>query len=62
MPTYNKQCRDCGEKFTEYKSYGDDHNKSRCPVCRSRNVKNIVSSTPVVYVGDGFTKKTTKDK
>ena len=56
MPKYNKQCRNCGKLFEEYKTFDEfDEHKTRCPKCNSKKVKNVIPSTPVVYKDEGFT-------
>jgi len=57
MPKYDYRCRTCGKEFSDSHSYEKHETKPRCPKCKSRNVKTIISSAPTVqYRGDGFTK------
>ena len=58
MPTYSHQCQECGEKFDDSRPYEKSNKKPRCPKCKSRKTKKLISSPFVVYVGDGFTKQT----
>lgn len=44
MPTYDYQCRDCGERFTLRESMEDHGSHSApCPRCKSRNTEQRMS-------------------
>lgn len=67
MPFYDLVCSDCKKEFEEFLKYDDVDNQLyvlrivQCPRCKSNKIKRIIkNSIPVIYKGDGFTKK--KDK
>lgn len=44
MPTYEYQCQDCGNEFSQMMSISDrDKKKVSCPECDSRKVDQLVS-------------------
>ncbi len=44
MPTYEFECRKCGEHFS-VREHISDHGKSKpaCPKCKSSNVERVLS-------------------
>ncbi len=52
--TYNYQCKTCNEKF-EVEREIDETSKPRCPKCKSRDTKKLISATPVIYTDSDFT-------
>ena len=59
MPTYSYKCLDCKEKFDEEMDK-DSKRTPPCPNCDSKNTKKIITSHPVIFNGDGFTKSAKK--
>ena len=56
MPKFDYRCKNCNFEFEVEKSYTDD-SITKCPKCRSKQVRKIIrSATTVIYIGDGFTK------
>lgn len=54
MPTYEFNCEKCGNAFTlilSMREYEKEKDRFRCPKCKSKKVKQVMSS---------FTAKTTK--
>lgn len=44
MPTYEYNCRDCGQQFEKITSIPEhDKNKPQCPNCKSKKVEQIIS-------------------
>ena len=62
MPTYNYTCKTCGHLFEVERSYDDDTETKRCPICKSRNVKKLLNVPVVIYRDDDFTQYKRKDE
>jgi putative FmdB family regulatory protein len=56
MPIYIYGCLECKDSFEEYKSY-TSKKKTKCPKCKSKNVKKKIGVYTIIYRGDGFTKQ-----
>lgn len=54
MPTYDMKCLSCGHEFTVSKSY-DDNSKDKCPKCKKKKVRKIISVPSISFRGEGFT-------
>jgi len=60
MPTYTYKClnKQCSKEYDQSFSYVEKE-KPRCPHCKSRKARKVITFVPLVtYIGDGFTKKT----
>jgi putative FmdB family regulatory protein len=46
MPTYEFECQQCGETFTQKQTFSehDQHKVAKCPNCGSKNVEQLISS------------------
>ncbi len=53
MPTYEYQCRDCGEKFDEFQRITDPP-LTKCPVCGGAIDRLISGGSGVLFKGSGF--------
>jgi len=43
MPIYEYECLDCGDKFEDFRSFGERDREIKCPSCGSKNTKRVVS-------------------
>jgi putative FmdB family regulatory protein len=45
MPTYEFECRQCGETFTRTETFAehDRRKTNKCPKCSSRKVEQLIS-------------------
>lgn len=63
MPTYDFRCDNCSAEFEKFLAFDDVNQnphraKTKCPKCQSARTHRIIKNpTPVVYKGEGFTKK-----
>jgi putative FmdB family regulatory protein len=53
MPTYEYQCRRCGQLTSEFKPMTAPR-RQRCPACRGKVELLISGGLGVVFKGDGF--------
>lgn len=54
MPTYEYECKDCGNVFEVFKSI-TDNSIPACPKCNSKNIiKLIGSGAGIIFKGSGF--------
>ena len=53
MPIYEYCCRQCGEKFEEFRRISEADQKARCPKCRSEETERMLSSFASVSTGSG---------
>jgi putative FmdB family regulatory protein len=45
MPTYEYECRGCGNRFTERMSVEEqDRRKLQCPTCDSQRVEAVIAA------------------
>ncbi|MBF0537455.1 MAG: zinc ribbon domain-containing protein [Nitrospirae bacterium] len=44
MPIYEYSCLGCGVNFTLFQKMGASQSDSACPVCKSTDVKRLISS------------------
>ncbi len=56
MPAYTHRCEDCGKRFEIIRDFSQANDKPRCPKCKSRNTKKIITPAVVIYGDDDFTK------
>ncbi len=54
MPIYEYQCKDCGHRFDELRSY--DEPDPSCPKCESLKTAKLVSRTSFSLKGGGWYK------
>ena len=53
MPTYEYECKDCGQTFEKFQSI-TARRLTRCPVCAGRVERMIGSGSAVIFRGSGF--------
>ena len=53
MPVYTYRCDNCGVQFERHQSY-DDASLTRCPECKKKSLKKVISPVGVVFKGSGF--------
>ncbi len=44
MPLYEFECKNCGERFEEFKNWESAENDVVCPKCGSREIKKLLFS------------------
>lgn len=54
MIKYDYRCLACATKFEVEKHY-NDKSEPKCPHCRSKMVKKIISVPNIAFVGEDFT-------
>lgn len=54
MPTYDYICKDCNNTFEQFHSM-NEKGSSKCPNCKSKNIKiQFSSGSGVIFKGSGF--------
>jgi putative FmdB family regulatory protein len=67
MPIFDLRCSICGREFEQTITYEKKITGKNlgvhCPKCNSTLVQTIIkTSNPVIYKGEGFTKRTAEGK
>ena len=53
MPTYEYECKQCGERFEQFQSITDEPVKT-CPKCGGSVQRLIGAGAAVIFKGPGF--------
>ncbi len=53
MPTYQYECRRCGNTFEEFKPITAP-SRSRCPKCRGKVQRLVTGGAGILFKGSGF--------
>jgi putative FmdB family regulatory protein len=54
MPIYSYHCRDCGEKFEQFRGIFDSDKEVACPKCGKKDPKRVIG--PVFGGGSSSTR------
>lgn len=62
MPMYKYRCEQCGYVYRLIITWNKDTRKKglKCPVCRSDKVKRLITGSPIIFKGSGWTEKGNK--
>lgn len=57
MPIYPYKCETCAHEFDKTRSMDDRDAPQECPKCNSTQIRRLIVSVAINFVGDGWTSK-----
>ena len=62
MTIYEYHCSNCNDDFEKEGVFGLEQKIPKCPKCNSsKQVRKIISTSSIIFKGDGFTKSVNEE-